>query len=358
MKRSPARNARKKYRSGSKTTINRSVRKKIVRIGLIVGVFLISFLFLFSYTFFKYLNQKFASALSSSSYSIQDDQIPTISYIVAKDFKSDPIVVKKVNFIIFDKIDKRVFMYDLPVNISYSLPGKFGSETLEKTFALGGLNSDERLVSGATAVNRSIFKLFGFKVDKFVLIDERQEEFFDNIWREGGVFNLVSLKNVSNLGDSLKTDLDIREFYNIISFVHSLPQDRISEMSNSPEDFFNTSEFDNSIREFTYESFLAKERKNISVLNGTESPGLAAFGTRVISNFGGRVVSTQNTSKTYDKSVIIADDINSQTVSFLSRVFKINSIISKEEALGFLESEIDRSDVVVIFGFDTLGDLY
>jgi hypothetical protein len=45
-------------------------------------------------------------------------------------------------------------------------------------------------------------------------------------------------------------------------------------------------------------------------------------------------------------------------VSFLSRVFKINSIISKEEALGFLESEIDRSDVVVIFGFDTLGDLY
>jgi len=129
-------------------------------------------------------------------------------------------------------------------------------------------------------------------------------------------------------------------------------------MSNSPKDFFNTSEFDNSIREFTYESFLAKERKNISVLNGTESPGLAAFGTRVISNFGGRVVSTQNTSKTYDKSVIIADDINSQTVSFLSRVFKINSIISKEEALGFLESEIDRSDVVVIFGFDTLGDLY
>ena len=42
MKRSPARNARKKYRSGSKTTINRSVRKKIVKIGLIaISIFLL-----------------------------------------------------------------------------------------------------------------------------------------------------------------------------------------------------------------------------------------------------------------------------------------------------------------------------
>jgi len=324
----------------------------------VAGIFLISFLFLFSYTFFKYLNQKFASALSSSSYSIYDDQIPTISYIVVEDLKSDPIVVKKVNFIIFDKADKRVFMYDIPVDVSYSLPGKFGSEVLGKVFALGGLNSDDRLVSGAEAINRSIFKLFGFKVDKFVLTDENHEKFFDNIWREGGVFSLVSLKNVSDLSDSLRTNLDIREFYNLISFVYSLPKDRVVEEKNGPRDFYNTRDFDNSIREFTYESFLAKEQKNIAVLNGTDSTGLAAFGARVISNFGGRVISTQSTSKIYDKSVIIADDVNSQTVAFLSRVFRIYSIISKEEAWDFLEGEIDRSDVAVIFGFDTLGDLY
>lgn len=355
MKRTPA---QRKYKSGSKTAVNRSVRKKIFRIGLVFVVFLISFIFLFSYTFYKYLNQKFASASSSTSYSISDDQISTVSYIVAEDLESDPIAVKKVNFIIFNKENKRISLYDLPVDVSYSLPGKFGSEPLEKVFALGGLNSDNRFISGAEAVNRSIFKLFGFKVDKFVLIDKNHEEFFDKLWHEGGVINFMSVKDVSSLGESLKTNLDIREFYSLLSFINSLPKDRIVNENNGPKSFEDTSRFDSFIKEFTYDSVLAREHKNISVLNGTNYAGLASFGNRIITNAGGRIVATRGASRTYDQSVIIADDKNSQTVGFLSKVFQISNIISKDEARSFLENEIDRSDVVVIFGFDTSGDLY
>ena len=78
----------------------------------------------------------------------------------------------------------------------------------------------------------------------------------------------------------------------------------------------------------------------------------------MVSNIGGRVVAVDNTDKFYDQSVIITDDINSKTAAFLSRVFNISTIITKEESHSFIETEIDRSDVSVIFGFDTSGDLY
>jgi hypothetical protein len=284
--------------------------------------------------------------------------MPTVAYIVAEDLNADPVIIKKVNFIIFNKENKKVSVFELPVDRDYRIPGKFGSEVFAKAFALGGMNSDDRLNSGAGAINRSIFKLFGFKVDKFVLTDAEHEEFFDDLWHEGGVLNLVSLKNVTSLGNSLKTDMDLREFYGLLSFIYSLPKERVVDEDFSPLSFDDTSEFDEYIREHTYESVLAKEQKNISVLNGTNYPGLASFGSRVITNFGGRVIATQNSSNTYDESYIIAENKNSDTAAFLSRVFKIDKIISKDESYSFTESVIDRSDIVVIFGFDTAGDLY
>lgn len=355
MKNSPA---QRKYRSGSKASFNRSVRKRILRIGLVLLVFLFSLGLLFSYTFYKYLNQKFASASSSTSYSISDDLLPTISYIVVEDIESDPIIVKKVNFIIFNKNSKKVSIYDLPVDKDFSLPGKFGNEFLSRIFALGSLNSSDRFISGANYINRSLLKLFGFKVDKFLLTDWEHEEFFDNLWHEGDVLSFKSLRDVSGLDGSFKTDLDIREFYDLMSFINSLPSDRVVEDKNFPQSFENTDFFDSSIREVTFDSNVAGEKKNISVLNGTNYSGLASFGTRVIKNYGGRVVATNSTARTYDKSVIITDDINSQTTGFLSKVFKIDNVVSKDEAGVYIENEVDRSDVVVIFGFDSSEDLY
>lgn len=352
--------ARRKYSSSSKTGITRSARKNIRNAVVVVVVFVFSFLLLFSYTFYKYLNQRFASALSSTSYAIADEPIPTISYIVAEDLKSDPVVIKKVEFFILNKDTNRVFAFNVPVDKNYEIPGRFGSETLDKVFALGELNAQDKYVSGAEAINRSIFKLFGFKVDKFIVTDTKYDDFFDKLWRGGGILKMMKMKDVASLNDHLKTDMDIREFYNLTSFISSLPKENILEKNIVPESFSNTDNFDNFIRESTLDSVLSKEKKSVSVLNGTNYSGLASFGSRVVNNFGGRVVATQNTTKTYDKSVIVTDDNASETVLFLSRVFRISNIISKAEARShsIMENEVDRSDVVVILGFDTSGDLY
>ncbi|MFZ2664543.1 MAG: LytR C-terminal domain-containing protein [Patescibacteria group bacterium] len=352
MKRKPAR------RKSKKTIVTRSVKKNIQRMVIVSVLFTLSLVFLFSYSFYKYLNQNFASALSPSSHSIIDDTIPTLSYIVVEDLDSDPIIVKKVNFILFDKVNNKVSIYNISVNVDYEIPGKYGRDEFSKLFALGAMNSDNPLESGSKIVNRSIFKLFGFKVDKFVLTDFTHESFFDRLWREGGFASLASLKNVYSLEGSLKTDMNLREFNDLLSFIRSLPQDRIIEETAVLRSFSNNQVFDEQVREITYDSIISREGKNIAVLNGTDYNGLASFGSRVISNIGGRVVAVTNTENSYDRSVIIADDVDSETALFLSRVFMIPDVIQKDKARSYPENEIDRSDVIVIFGFDTVGDLY
>ncbi|MFH1899183.1 MAG: LytR C-terminal domain-containing protein [Patescibacteria group bacterium] len=351
MKRKPA---RKKIRS----IVNRSQKKKIARV-LVAGLFFtVSLVFLFSYSFHNYLNQNFASALSATSYSISDDNIPTVSYIVTENISANPVVVKKISFLIFDKQNQKVSIYNVPTHIKFEIPGRFGNEEFSKMFALGAMNSENALVSGTDLINRSIFKLFGFKVDRFLLADSSQEAFFDKLWKEGGSINIFNLKSVSNFQNTLQTNLSLREFNNLLSLINSLPQDRIIDSTNTPKNFNDTSAFDENIKDETYESYVAQEKKNIAILNGTNFNGLATFGSRVVKNIGGRVVAVNNSEKFYEKSIIVAQDPNSKTVAFLSRVFKIPTIIQKEEARSFNENEIDRSDVTVIFGFDTSGDLY
>jgi hypothetical protein len=351
MKRKPA---RKKIRS----IINRTQKKKIIRIAVAGLFFIASLVFLFSYSFNNYLNQNFASALSATSYSIADDNIPTVSYIVAENILADPVVVKKVSFLIFDKQNQKISIYNIPTHVNYEIPGRFGNEEFSKMFALGAMNSENALVSGTELINRSIFKLFGFKVDRFLLVDSSLESFFDELWRKGGSINIFNLTNVSNFQNTLQTNLSLKEFNNLLLFVNSLPRDRVVENMNTPKNFNDTLAFDNTIIEETYESYVAQEKKNIAVLNGTNYNGLANFGSRVVKNIGGRVVAVSNTEKFYEKSIIVAQDPNSMTAAFLSRVFKIPNIIKKEEARSFNENEIDRADITIIFGFDTSGDLY
>lgn len=343
-------------RRPARKVITRPARKIIARVSVVLLTFLISAIFLGTYSLYKYVNQTFASALSSSD-SLLENSIPTVTYIVIDDFKNDPPTIKKVSYIIFDKNTKKVTLYDLPVDHNFEIPGKFGSENLSKMFALGGLNSEMSLESGSLTISRAIFKLFGFRSDKYILVSSEHESFFDSLWRSGGFINLLKVGRLTNLEDALLTNMNLKEIYNLLSFIDTLPRDRIVD-DKAPLCFCDTQNFDDLVRDLTLESEVSLEKKNIAILNGTNYSGLASFGARVVRNIGGRVVAIDNTERFYDNSYIVADDINSKTVEFLSSVFKIDNIIQKEQSHSFNENEIDRSDVVVIFGFDTSGDLY
>lgn len=349
MKRKPAQRKKK--------VITRPMRKTLLRLGIIFVIFLASLLFLGAYSLYKYINQSYVSALSTSPKSIIEDTLPTVSYIVIEDFTSDPLVLKKVNYLVFDKDTKKVLLYDLPIDNNYKLPGKYGEETFSKMFALGGLNSNNPLDAGVELINRSITKLFGFKVDKFVLVSEENQELFDNLWREGGAVNLLKILTLTKSNNAYISNMTIKDLHSLVSLVDSIPRDRVVEYT-SPLCYCDTQDADSLIREATVESEVSREKKDIAILNGTDSSGLAGFGARLTRNLGGRVIAIDNTEAFYDSSVIIADDTDCYTVEILSRVLRIDNIVSKSESYSFREGEIARSDVVVILGFDTLGDLY
>ena len=104
-----------------------------------------------------------------------------------------------------------------------------------------------------------------------------------------------------------------------------------------------------------FDLVLSKEKKSIAVLNGTDQSGVASFGTRVIRNFGGRVVATGNTNESYEESILIVDDPTSESTRIISEIFGIKNIILYSDIRGFSESEINRSDMTIIFGLDFAG---
>lgn len=309
---------------------------------------------------YNYFHQSLASALSPSSFSITESKYPAILYVVVEDIEQKPHTMSSMQLKILDKENKKVLSYQIPLNIKIDVPGKYGEEEINKIFALGALENDsEEIKGGINLLKSTVFNLFGFKVDKYVLIDRSLEDNFSSFWSNGDLFGILNKATISRLGTHMSTDISLKEFYNIKEFVNSLPSDRIFLNEFTSAMIENPSLIDDDLRDLTYDSYLSQEKKSIAVLNGSSKPGLANFGSRVISNYGGRVVAANNAQNSYEKSILIADSGESQTVAFLSNVFGISQIITKEEAKDKInENEVERSDIIVIFGFDRQEVLY
>ena len=336
---------------------NKSGLYKAVIAGL---VFTFSVGFLAIYSINRYLNQTFASAYSSSETSKDTflDEITAVSYIVVDDIKADPINVTSVNFYIFDKDSKKITNYVVPLNLKLDAGESFGEEEFSKIFALGQMNAKEPVMGGLSAVNKSLFKLFGLKPSRYILVSVNESDFLESFFNGSSYLKLLGISEITQLKNSLVTNLTLREFYKLIDFRKSLPDDRMSKVAPTADFYKDLTQIDDVIKDMTYDSPVAQEKKNIAVLNGTGKAGIALFGSRLVSNLGGRVVAINNTQTTYDKSVVITDDLESETAHVLANIFGISEIISKESARNFSENEIFRSDITIIIGFDILNNLY
>jgi hypothetical protein len=354
MKRRPARKIQKK-----KKFINRGNKKAIYRTLLALSLFLFSLVFLGGYFAYQRLNKSFASALDSSSdsYSAISDQFPTLVYAVVPDLKSNPLIILDLKYLVFDKSNKKVLAYSIPVEYKFDIAGKYGEEEISKVLALGALNSEHPLEDGTRILKNSILKIFGFKVDKFLLTSSNSRSLFDDLLGNGSFLDLLKLKDFMKVGDEFRTDLTLEEFYSLFTFVKSIPNDRLLNKVLVPGDLIDPTILDSSFEDIGLDSYISQESKSISVLNGTDISGVASLGARVVKNMGGRVVALGNADKTYSLSVIVADDPNSQTCRFLSRVFNIKNIVNKTGNY-VQEHEVDRSDIVIIMGFDTTEKLY
>jgi hypothetical protein len=350
-----ARHAQKKKEK--KKVRTRAARKNLHKIALAVGLFFVASLFLGALALYKFVNQGFTSAMSPTSYSISDDPTPTFSYIVVDSLKASPPTIVKAQFFIEDKNAGKLVSYNISPEMQLDVPGKFGVEQFKKIFALGNLEYPNDFTSQIGLVNDAIFKVFAFKVDKYILVDSTFDKQFSSFWDSGGLSPLLSAAVLQKLTGHLKTSMSIQDFYNTSQFIQSLTADGKVSQDLDHNVLVDTDDLDSDIRDITIDSLVAGEKKTIAILNGAGVAGLATFGSRVVGNLGGRIISVDNTNQTYTQSYIIADDTSSSTVATLAHVFKIKNIITKEKAGSFNESAILRSDITLILGVDTADKL-
>ncbi|KKT12188.1 MAG: hypothetical protein UV89_C0003G0002 [candidate division WWE3 bacterium GW2011_GWB2_43_22] len=322
--------------AGSKKLINRGTKKYFSQMFVGGVIFLTAFIFLAGYSIYKYLNQAFASASSPSSYSISDNKIISLSFIEVESITADPVIIKGLKYIVFDKNDEKISIFDLPLNLRVDMTGKFGEEEISKVFALGALNSTNVTEDGIKTVNNTVMRIFGYSIDRYILVNEESAETLLNSFSGRGLSEILNLQVASDLKKYTVSNLSITEYYSLVKFSGGLVKDRISTYSVTQQDIDDSGNLDSQIKDM----------------------GVALFAARLVTNSGGRVVAASNASSRYDVSYIITDVRDSATLSYLSRVLGINNIISKEDAQKFNENEVDRSDITVIVGFDTADSLY
>jgi len=331
---------------------------KINHVGGIVVtfcIFFISIIFLSVFILYKKLNENFVSAATYGSYT---SDISSFSYIVVDSFNSNPIQLKKLNFIVLDKNSNKTLIFDIPLNIEFNLPGKFSDMSLNNSFALGGLNSENKLDGGVALLNTTLFKMFGISVDNYILVEESLSNDVNKLLYEGkSIFPFGGL-SLTKMKSSFNTSFSFKSFYQTQKFLASVPSDSFIKNNLTYDQISNPFYVDDLFEDLTLSSEIATERKTVSVLNGTELSGVATLGSRVIKNMGGRVVSIENALETYPNTVLIVDDPDSKTVAYIRKAFNIDNVYTKEESPFIKESSIDRSDITLILGFDLADKIY
>src|SRR3989344_2436835 len=339
-------------KSGKKSSRRKRLSGNTKRILGLLLLFTLSGGFLLGLGVYKNLTKNFASASSGGDYFISERDIFSLLYVSVEDFNKEPFLATNIQMSLIDKNNNKVVSYSVPLNLTVDVPGKFGEEEINKVFALGNLNNREDLKSGISLLDNTVTSIFGFKVDKYIIVDSNLRTELDGFFEKGTLGMTVSLNNLSRFQDSMITDLTFNEFMGIYFFVSSLPQDRFIRKSFEPVYIEDPSILDDEIKDLTFDSSLSLEKKSIAVLNGAGIPGLAQYGSRLVQNLGGRVVGVGNASQVYTESFLVVDESDLVTTSALVHSFGIKNILLKENAAFIKENEMDRADVVVIMGLD------
>lgn len=330
-------------------------RKKLKRTLSVAGLFIVSVLFLLTYFSYKELTSEYASAFSPSSYEILDRNVYSSAVIVVEDFDGEPVKVKEISLYIFDKGTLKLIKYTIPLQTEIDVPGRFGVEPFSHIFALGKMK-EEDIDASAKLVVQAINKLFAFPVDRYLVVESRGEETVKALLQ--GKIDIINPElEPEVLKEFVHTNLSLKEIFDIYRFTNSLPGDRVIEKEISLTYLENTAALDEELKDLTFDSLLSEEQKSIAVLNASDIPGVAAFGSRLVENYGGRVVAIGNATETHEKSIIVTDDTTSESTRIISNLFAIENIVLKSESKDFPDAEISRSDITVILGLDFAGSL-
>ena len=203
---------------------------------------------------------------------------------------------------------------------------------------------------GAASWLGNLSKGLALPICGYFLIDNQGLLKLYEIWDAGddwtdwglGVLPVVP-RLIPIFNEHLVTNSSLGEIFRIVSFVLGLRFDQKTELNVEgvlTADAVGVSCFDEEIKD---------EGARILVLNGTTDGGLAAKAARWVENMGGTVLDVGNApQQNYDKSLILASDVDSYTVRTLASSFDIPDLRNIEGVFDWAK----RADVVLILGLD------
>ena len=233
-------------------------RKRVYRLKVIArsaGIFMLFFasaLTLVGVFAYKNLTKNFTSAISnaeliSGKSDILKEGLTTVLYVSVEDITVSPVHITNIIVLFLDKDSKKVVSYSVSPVTVVDIPGKFGEEELAKVIALGSLDasSDEESLLGITLLKKTLVKLFGIGIDKYILVDKSLDADFTAFFTHAS----VKSETLKKFRETIQTDLNVKELYEIYKFVDALPEDRLVSMN-----FSTTAALDEDIRDITFDS--------------------------------------------------------------------------------------------------------
>ncbi len=239
---------------------------------------------------------------------------------------------QRVDILSYNPVQQTILLLKLPNDTYMNLPMSYGNWPVGSIYQLGQV---ENPPIGARLLKESVSEALGIPIDDYIIFSGKDanlpvETTVDNI-RHSVFYALGTL-------GSIKTDLSLSELNSLYWDLSNVRFDKVkvvdlgtSQITQSlllPDGSrvlaLNTLLLDQFLQGQLLDSTMASEGVSVAVENATSRPQLAAFAARMINNLGGRVIFTDNSPVSLEKSVVIETSVSpvqTYTQTRLTQIF-------------------------------------
>lgn len=308
----------------------RPKRKKTKFLKSIKTFFIYSFISIVVLGFFlntfvsNILEYSFALANTGGFVDLKTDEKYSVALISGNKLQE----VKEINVYHYDKKNRKVTAH--PLNLDLPIFVDSNEHSLKELIRLTKGNSE--------AINQVLSANLGLRLaftqvessDNYLLLKKL-------LSGTGSIFDLYEAQKLDGIS--------LRDLYFIYSFSGSIDRKDYRE-----DKINNLDQFDREVRDFNIDSILGEGGLSITILNASNTTGLARNFSRIVTNLGGRVVDIGNTDSPSNESFIVYKE-RTPSLDYLQSHLQIAKSLSMEE-VGLKYPEIIKSDLVIVLGVD------
>lgn len=270
---------------------------------------------------------------------------------------------KTLAVVSYNPVDNSMVVANVPDDTYLTVPGGFGNWPARSIYDLG---QGENPPIGVKLLEGTVSNTFGIPIDGFLGVGGAysQTSFAETIksLRQNPLIFLSVVEKTKtdlNLWDELRLFWGMRGVrFDKLKMI-DLGQSNITESILLPDGSrslaFDIVKLDKFIRDQFADSNMVSEGLSVAIFNSTDRSGLAEKAARLVTNIGGRVILTSNSSEKLSKSTITGR--KSFTFGRLAQIFapdclgSLTWLLDKGNVCSGARTD-PRADIVIILGED------